>query len=56
MPERSPSVSLVKHHKRRFEVDYLQGNLRNINHPTFDGGHNKDEYVEAWLLGMRKYF
>jgi hypothetical protein len=30
--------------------------MRKIIPPTFDGEHMKDEYVEFWLLGMRKYF
>jgi hypothetical protein len=34
----------------------LQGEFKKIKPPTFDGEHKKDEYVEAWLLGMRKYF
>jgi hypothetical protein len=40
----------------RSEVDDLQGDIRNIKPPTFDGDHKKDEDAEAWLLGMRKYF
>jgi hypothetical protein len=34
----------------------LQGELRKIKPPTFDGDHKKGEYVEAWLFDMRKYF
>jgi hypothetical protein len=34
----------------------LQGELRRLKPPTFDGEHRKGEEVEAWLLGMRKYF
>ena len=30
--------------------------MNKIKHPTFDGEHKKDEDVETWLLGMRKYF
>jgi hypothetical protein len=41
---------------RRSEVDELKGEMNNIKPPTFDGGHQKDEDVETWLLGMRKYF
>ena len=29
--------------------------MNTINPPTFDGEHMKDEDVETWLLGMRKY-
>jgi hypothetical protein len=34
-------------------VDELQGEMRNIKPPTFDGENMKDEDAEAWLLGMR---
>jgi hypothetical protein len=33
----------------------LQGELRKIKPPSFDGENKKFEYVEAWLLEMRKY-
>jgi hypothetical protein len=34
----------------------LQGELRKIKPPSFDGENKKGEDAEAWLLGMRKYF
>jgi hypothetical protein len=37
-------------------VDELKGEMNNIKPPTFDGEHKKDEDVETWFLGMRKYF
>ena len=37
-------------------MEELKGEMNNIKPPTFDGEHNKDEDVETWLLGMRKYF
>ena len=46
----------IKMHQRRIGVDELQGEMNKIKPPTFDGEHKKDEDVEAWLLGMRKYF
>jgi hypothetical protein len=49
-------MSPVRQHKRRIGVDELQGEMRKIKPPTFDGEHKKDEDAEAWLLGMRKYF
>jgi hypothetical protein len=49
-------VSPVRHQRRRHELDILQGELRRLKPPTFDGEHRKGEDVEAWLLGMRKYF
>jgi hypothetical protein len=30
--------------------------MNKIKPPTFDGEHKKDEDIETWLLGMRKYF
>jgi hypothetical protein len=37
-------------------VDELRGEMNKIKPPTVDGEHKKDEDVETWLLGMRKYF
>ena len=37
------------------ENDDRQGELRKIKPPTFDGENKNGEYVEDWLLGMRKY-
>jgi hypothetical protein len=37
-------------------VDELKGEMNKIKPPIFDGEHKKDEYVETWMLGMRKYF
>jgi hypothetical protein len=37
-------------------VDELQGEMNKIKPLSFDGEHKKDEDVETWLLGMRKYF
>jgi hypothetical protein len=37
-------------------VDEIHGEMNKIKSPTLDGEHKKDEYVETWLLGMRKYF
>jgi hypothetical protein len=39
----------------RFGVDELKGEMNKMKTPTFDGEH-KEEDVETWLLGMRKYF
>jgi hypothetical protein len=51
----SSSPFPTRNHKRS-EVDELKGEMNKIKPPAFDGGHQKDEYVETWLLGMRKYF
>jgi hypothetical protein len=40
----------------RHGSDSLQGELRKIKAPSFDGENKKREYAEEWLLGMRKYF
>jgi hypothetical protein len=52
----SSSPYHVKNHKRRTGVDELQEEMNKIKPPTFDGEYKKDEDVETWLLGMRKYF
>jgi hypothetical protein len=41
---------------RRSGVDELKGGVNKIKPPTFDGEHKKEEDVETWFLGMRKYF
>jgi hypothetical protein len=51
----SSSLSPTKKH-RRSGVDELKGEMNKIKPPTFDGEHKKEEDVETWLLGMRKYF
>jgi hypothetical protein len=55
-PGSIPSVSPVRRQRRRPEADILQGELRKIKPPTFNGEHRKGEEVEAWLLEMKKYF
>jgi hypothetical protein len=49
-------VSPLRRKKRRHEEDILQGELRNIKPPNFNGEHRKGEEAEAWLLEMKKYF
>jgi hypothetical protein len=51
----SSSPSPTKKH-RRSRVDELKGGMNKIKPPTFDGEHKKEEIVETWFLGMRKYF
>jgi hypothetical protein len=51
----SSSPSPTRKH-RRYGVDELKGEMNNIKPPMFDGEHKKEEDVETWLLGMRKYF
>jgi hypothetical protein len=38
------------------EEDNLQGELRNIKPPTFDGENKMGEDAKVWLLGIRNYF
>jgi hypothetical protein len=52
---KSRSVS-VRHQRRRHELDSLQGELRKLKPPSFDGEREREDDVEAWLLGIRKYF
>jgi hypothetical protein len=51
----SSSASPTRKHQRS-GVDELKGEMNKIKPPTFDGDHKKEEDVETWLLGMRKYF
>jgi hypothetical protein len=55
-PGSSPSVSLVRRHRRRLEGDILQGELGKIKPPNFNGEQRKGEEVEGWLLEMKKNF
>jgi hypothetical protein len=49
-------VSPVINYRRRNELDILQGEIGKVKPSSFDGEHREGEYVEAWLLGMIKYF
>jgi hypothetical protein len=51
----SSSPSPTKNH-RRSRVDDLKGEMNKIKPPMFDGEHKKEEDVETWLIGMKKYF
>jgi hypothetical protein len=55
-PISSSEVSPVRHQRRRREVDILQGELRKLKPPCFDGEREREDDVEAWLLGLRRYF
>jgi hypothetical protein len=39
--ESSPSRSPIRHQRRRLELDSLQGELRRLKPPTFDGEHRR---------------
>jgi len=49
-------VSLVRHQRRRYELDSLQGELRKLKPPSFDGEKEREDCAEARLLGIKKYF
>jgi len=40
-------MSPIRNQRRRHEVDNLQGKLRNINPPSFDGEKERENGVEA---------
>jgi hypothetical protein len=49
-------VSPVRHQRRKKEVDSFQGELRNLKRPSFEGEREREDDVEAWLLGLKRYF
>jgi hypothetical protein len=55
-PISSPEVSPITHQRRKQEVDSLQGELRKLKTPSFDGEREKEVDVEAWFLGLEIYF
>jgi len=42
--------------KNRYSQISPTEEFKNAKSPTFDGEIIKEEQVEAWLLGLRKYF
>jgi hypothetical protein len=55
-PIRSPEVSPIRHQRRKQEVDSLDGEMRKLNPPSFEGEREMEDDVEAWFLGLRRYF
>jgi hypothetical protein len=49
-------VSLVRHQRRRYKLDSLQGELRKLKPPSFYGKRERKDDVEAWLIGLMRYF
>jgi hypothetical protein len=37
-------------------MEVFQGELRKLKPPSFDGEGEREDDVEAWLLGIMKYF
>jgi hypothetical protein len=48
--------SVPRKKKKRHSQSSLTEEFKKAKPPTFDGEIKKGEEVEAWLLGMRKYF
>lgn len=44
------------HNRKRKHKDEIQGDIKKIKPPTYDGEMKIGEKVEAWLLIMIKYF
>jgi hypothetical protein len=49
-------VSHVRHQRRKQEVDNLQGESSKIKPHFFEGEREREDNVEAWFLGIRRYF
>jgi hypothetical protein len=49
-------VSPVRQKRRKQEADSLQGEMRKVKPPSFDGEREREDDVEAWLLGLRRFF
>jgi hypothetical protein len=52
----SPEVSPVRHQRRIHELDSLQGELRKLKPPSFDGEREREDDVEAWLPWNQEVF
>jgi hypothetical protein len=52
----SSSIPYPTRKNMRYGVDDLKGEMNKIKPPMFYGEHKKEEDVETWYLGMRKYF
>jgi len=44
------------HPYRRSDKGYFPDAFKKEKPPTFDGEVNKSQDVEAWLLGLKKFF
>jgi hypothetical protein len=50
-PVRNLEVSPVRQQRRKQEIYIFQGDLRKLKPPPFDGEREREDDVEAWLLG-----
>jgi hypothetical protein len=55
-PVSSPKVSPIKQQRVKQEVDSLQGEMRKLKPPSFDGEREREDDVEAWFIGLQIYF
>jgi hypothetical protein len=55
-PVRSLEVSPVRHQRRKQEIDSLQGDLMKLKPPSFNGERERKDDIEAWFLGLKRYF
>ena len=37
-------------------MEILQGELRKLKPPSFDGEREREDDAEAWMLGLMRYF
>jgi hypothetical protein len=49
-------VSHVRHQRRRHELENLKGELMKLKPPSFVGEREREDDVEAWFLGVKRYF
>jgi len=49
-------VSLVRHQRRIYELECLEGELSMFKPATFHGERERKYDVEAWILGIRNLF
>jgi hypothetical protein len=49
-------VSSFIHQRRKQKVDCLQGEMRNLKTPFFDGEREREDDAKAWFLGLQIYF
>jgi hypothetical protein len=48
-------MSTIRHQRRKQEIYSLKGDLRKLKPPSFDGERERENDVEAWFLGLRRY-
>jgi hypothetical protein len=52
----SPEVFPIRHQRRTHELESLQGEIRKLKTPSFDGEREMEYDIEAWFLAIKKYF